>query len=203
MLRPLILCLGLAFAAPAPAQTATDTSPAAAPANDQTGFTIITPKGYVSITADSTWGVMAVQSKMPAAVIAFDIPDPYAGGNEPPTNLVINLSDPSTPEGQKAIALTGETVGAKPPAQENYRSWTVYTSDDAEDGGVTYTLMDARADIADVVVGVRLVWPHLAGHPADFDARMRTLLLKELDQISGGLGAYKMPGDATAYRPNP
>ena len=48
----------------------------------KTGFAIITPKGYVSLSADDNWEVIAAQTKMPVAIIAFVVPDSAADNTD-------------------------------------------------------------------------------------------------------------------------
>src|SRR5215831_13378087 len=56
-----------------------------------TDFTAITTSGYVSFTAGDDWGVVAMQSRLPIAVAAFEILDPADQGTGDSTNLVISL----------------------------------------------------------------------------------------------------------------
>ncbi len=197
MLRRLILTLGvlMAVAAPAMAQTT------AADDGGKTGFAIITPKGYVTVPADNAWKVLAVQTKMPVAILAFALPDDSADGSaDSVTNLAVTLNDTATPEGQRSFAVYGGAVDGQVPVKESHGAWTVYSQDSTYDG-TDYTVIDATAHIADVDVGARISWPHLADHPAGYDDAMRTLFLAELDDIGGDLGAFPMPQGAVARRP--
>ncbi len=216
-MRTYVLTLAVLAAAASPALAqiaapATDaaepaTAPAADPttappaASDLTGMTIITPKGYVSLMVRNDWTIIGAQSQMPVAVVGFAIPDPASDGTDAQsTNLAVDMCDPSDPKGQEAMKIYGASVGGEV-TSETYKTWTVYTQT-AKDGDTDYTIMDGVSHIADVDVGVRIAWPHLAGHASDYDADMRTTFLDQLDHVTGGLGEFTMPKDATAWRPN-
>ncbi|HEY2071632.1 MAG TPA: hypothetical protein VGG48_18880 [Rhizomicrobium sp.] len=158
-------------------------------------FTIITPHGFVGFDANSSWGVLAMQTKPPVTVTAFQIPDPADDGSPDATNLAVSLYQKDSPEGQDAIASTEQKYGMFTIATESHNDWTVHVRRTAQDGTI-YIMLDAQAPRADMVCGVRLAWPQLDSHAEGYDGKMKTLFLAMLDSIQGKTGAYQVhPGE--------
>lgn len=156
-------------------------------------FTIITPKGYVGFDAGRDWPVMALQTRPPILVAAFQIADPADRGTSDSTNLAIRLIQPESAAGQAALVADQKNYGDRKP--EAYHGWSVQAWSKTQ-GSTMYSIVDARADRADMTCTIRLAWPHLANHPAGYDADMQALLKRTLDSVQAGLGTYPpRPGE--------
>jgi len=166
-------------------------------------FTLITTRGYVSFSVNGDWPVIGMQSRPPATATAFQLPDAADAGTPDSTNLVVNLFTPGTPQGDAAIANIGVTRNSAAPVTTEQRGgWTIY-SQESHQGQTPYTVLDARATESDVVCAMRLAWPHLKNHDANYDARMRALFDTVLASIGSGLGPYSVPAGAVVRRPDP
>ena len=165
-----------------------------------TRFTIVTPHGYVQFVAADEWSVIGSQSKMPVAVMGFQIPDPADEGTNDSTNLAVFLYDQNTPKGQRAMQLVGKKYGSSEPSVTRQGDWKVFEQR-ATQGATEYIVLDAIRPVADVTASVRLAWPRLPGHRSDFDARMRETFSKTLNSFRGGLGPYKPGPDDVVRRP--
>ncbi len=202
MLKRLALAT-LLIASPAAAQMAPQTAGTPQPGevgamltpDGHTQFTLITPGGYVGFAAGD-WAVLNIRGDMPAAGFDFQIPDAADKGTEESSNISIDLYQPDTRPARDAQAQFGKSLEpAGRPKKETYNGWTVYTQTIVSKG-TPYTVVDAGSHQADVDVIVRLNWPHLPGQPGTNNADMRALLLKTLDSIRSGTGAYTVhPGE--------
>jgi hypothetical protein len=201
MIRSLLLALFLIAAGPAIAQSPAPGDVAArAGASNVTTFTIVTTTGYVSFDSGNDWSVFAAESRMPVARMAFQIPDTVDLNTPDSTNLVVGLYQINSATADEALEILGRPYGEFAPATTRRGAWTIVTQD-AKQGGTLYTVMDAKAPVADVRVGVRLAWPHLPGHAAGHDSDMQTLFFKVLDSIKGGIGPYKLRDGEVLRRP--
>jgi hypothetical protein len=122
-----------------------------------TRFTLITEKGFVGFTVGGNWAVIAMQSHMPVAVAAFQIPDGADAGTQDSTNFAIQLLQPDSERGKAMIAHDDAKHAAAGAVQASYSGWTTYTYT-SNQGPTAYTVMDARGSKADVICGVRLSW---------------------------------------------
>jgi hypothetical protein len=168
-------------------------------------LTVITQKGEVAFTAEDAWSVIGTQTKPPVAVVAFQIKDPADEGTPDSTNLAINLYDPGTPQGRDAIKKIGRKYGADQPKVSRVGDWQVFDQESTQNGSA-YTILDARRDVADVTVSVRLAWPHLKGHSNDHESAMRALFARVLASVHGHTGFNEAkPGEVIRrpVRPNP
>jgi len=164
-------------------------------------FTLITPQGYVGFEAGEAWTVLDMQSHAPITVTAFQIHDPADIGTTDSTNIVVSLFQSDSPQAQQAMAMIGKTFGAGPVVTEQYRQWTVYRRQ-AMQQATPYTILDAKAPVADMICGVRMAWPHLKGHDGGYDAGMEALFRAMLDSVSGGMGAYSLHEKEIVRRPD-
>jgi hypothetical protein len=171
-----------------------------AAASDEVQFTIITPKGSVTFATGGEWTVGPVQTKLPVAVMAFQIQDPADEGTPDSTNVIISLYDPATPEGRHALETMGKSYGPVAPTASRVGEWQVFDQRAAKTG-TEYTILDARRDVADVTVGVRLAWPHLPAHAKGHEAAMRRLFSRLLTSVHGELGEYKPRPGENVLRP--
>lgn len=158
-------------------------------------LTVITPKGSVSFTADDEWTAGMAQTKLPVAAIGFQVEDPVDRGTADSTNVIVSLYDQTSPAGKDGLKTIGKQYGPVPPAASRVGDWQVFEQRGAQ-GATEYTILDARRDVADVVVGVRLAWPHLKGQPKNHEATMRELFSNLLASIHGELGRRRLkPGE--------
>lgn len=189
----LALLLSVAAAGPATADV-TVSKP-----SDRVVFTIVTTKGYVRFAAGADWTVLTMQSRLPNTASVFQIPDPADQGTPDSTNIIISLHSPGDPKADQAIAKIGASYGG-PVQQEVYKDWTVFRQS-ADQRSTPYTILDAKATCGDVVCGVRLAWPHLANHSADYDGKMEMLFHDVLDSVTAGIGTYQPRDDEVVRRP--
>jgi len=194
--------LGLAvalIALPAAAQTTGAPQPgdvALLPTPDgRTQLTLITPGGYVGFTAGD-WAMNGVHGALPAETFEFQVPDAADHDTDDSTNISLAVYQPGTRQARDAQAQFGKSLEpAGRPKKETYKDWTLYTQSVVAKG-TPYTLIDAEAREADVDVIVKLNWPHLQGQPGTHNADMRAMLLKTLDSVTAGTGAYTLhPGE--------
>lgn len=154
-----------------------------------TELTIPTAKGFVSFSVGGDWPVLSLQMKSPIASAAFRIPNPADAGTPDSSNIVIALYDTHSAEARTAFKTPVKQYGSTRPQAQAIGPWTVYRQA-AVQGDTRYTIVDAkRSGVADVAVGVRMVWPQRESNAADYDARMNALLKAVLDSIHGGLSA--------------
>ena len=162
---------------------------------------IFTTSGYVGFTADDHWLVIATQTKPPVAVMAFQIPNQADEGTQDSTNLSLSLFTPDSPKAQGALRRIGNSYGIENPKKEKYKNWQTYTQS-AMQGKTTYTIIDATKNVADVVVGVRLAWPHLSTNGRNYDEEMKGVIFDFLDSINGNLGEYEPDPNEVVRRPS-
>ncbi len=203
MLKRLMLAAALA-ALPAAAQDAQAPQPGEVAAlltpDGQTRFTLITPGGHVGFTSGD-WAMLGVRGDMPAASFEFQIPDTADRGTGESSNITVALYQPDTRAGRDALAQFGKSLEpAGRPKKETYNGWTIY-SQSVVAKGTPYSLVDAESRQADVDVIVRLNWPHLPGQSGTHNADMRALMLKTLDSVSAGTGAYAVHPGEVVRRP--
>ena len=181
-----------AIAQPAPPEPG-DIAAMQAP-DGNSAFTLITPQGFVSFETGD-WVIAKIKGGLPAD-FTFGIPDQADQNTDESTELSIDLYDPTTRVGRDAISGFGKSIiPAGRPKTETYNGWTIVTQN-AVAKGTPYTLMDAEATEGDVVVIARLAWPHLIGQSGTYNADMRATMLKTLDTLKSGSGAYTLhPGE--------
>ncbi len=188
-----------AFAQQTPQQTVEPGDIAAMQAPDgNSAFTLITPQGFVGFEAGD-WVIAKLKGGLPAD-FTFEIPDKADQNTEESTELSIDLYDPDSRAGRDALGGFGKSViPAGRPKKEDYNGWTVVTQN-AVAKGTPYTLMDAEATQGDVIVVARLAWPHLIGQSGTYNADMRALMLRTLDTLKPGSGAYALhPGEVVRH----
>jgi hypothetical protein len=165
----------------------------------RTQFTLVTPAGYVGF-ASGDWAVINIHSDLPAAGFDFQIPDPADQGTSESTNISLDVYQPATREARNAEAQFGRSLEpAGRPKMETYNGWTI-CSQGVVAKGTPYSLIDAESRQGDVEVFVHLNWPHLSGQPGTHNADMRALMLKTLDSVSSGTGAYAVQPGETVRR---
>ena len=165
-------------------------------------LTILTPHGYVQFWAADDWPVVGSQTKLPVAVMGFQIPDSADEGTNDSTNLAVSLYDQNSVKGQEAMKLVGRRYGSAEPTVTRVGEWKVFEQR-AFQGKTEYTILDALRPIADVTASVRLAWPHLAKQGLGHDARMREIFTNTINSFRGGLGTYKPQPDEVVRRPKP
>ncbi len=193
MLR-LIAFLAFAIFAASPASATLQIGDVAVlrlPDTHQIRFTLRTAGGYAGFDVGEDWGVKVMQSRPPITISIFQIPDAAAEGTPESTNLRIDMIPRDSDEGGRLLAHIADVD--RDAAVIHYKNWTL---DPREIQGATqytpghYTSIDAFTPVADVICNVRLAWPRLAGHGADYDSKMDALLKVFLDSVAGGTGDY-------------
>ena len=82
-------------------------------------LTILTPTGHITFSAPDEWSVISSQTKMPVAVMAFQIVDPFDEATSDSTNVAVNFYDDNTSEGREAIKNVGKRYG---PSSRKHRA---------------------------------------------------------------------------------
>lgn len=164
-------------------------------------LTILTGNGHVAFSAVDEWPVVAAQTHLPTAVMAFQIPNSADEGTPDSTNLSLSLYDLGTPQGQKAFAALHVPSDSTPCPASAIDAWETSCTK-ARQGDTTYTIMDARRhEVADVAVNVRLAWPHLSSNPGDYDTRMKAVFRDFVLSVHGAKGPYEPRNGEVAMRP--
>jgi hypothetical protein len=171
-------------------------------ATADTELTIVTPKGHVAFTTADDWTVLQMQSKLPVAVAAFQLPHPADEGTPDSTNLVLLLFEHGSEKEKTVFAAPVRQLGAALPTTESFGGWTIYRQD-ATQGATRYSIWDAKKEgVADVSASVRLAWPHLANNPANYGERMETTFKAFLSSVHGGTGEYRARDGEVVRRPD-
>jgi hypothetical protein len=157
-------------------------------------FTILTSNGYVGFTVSKDWRVLEIQSKPPVAVSAFQVFNRADQGTSDSTNIVVSLIQPETDKGKDALSKVGKSYEGE--VQSSSRSGWDCFSQTAHQHGMPYTILDAKKRVADVIVSVRVAWPHLKKNSATYDGDLSKVFESLLDSVDGNLGPYSAkPGD--------
>ncbi len=158
-------------------------------------FKIFTNNGYIGFTAKDHWLVIATQTKPPIAIMAFQIPNKADEGTQDSTNLILSIYTPESEKAQGAIKKIGLAYGSDIPEKRQYKEWAIYKQN-AMQGNSTYTIIDAKKNITDVIVGIRVAWPNLEQNDRDYNQRMVSTFNAFLDSVNGKLGSYETrPGE--------
>lgn len=164
-------------------------------------LTILTGNGHVAFSAVDEWPVVAAQTHLPTAVMAFQIPNSADEGTSDSTNLSLSLYDLDTLQGQKAFAALQAPPDSTPCTASAIDAWDTSCAK-AHQGDTTYTIMDARRrEVADVAVNVRLAWPHLPSNPSDYDTKMKAVFRDFVLSVHGAKGPYVPKDGEVARRP--
>lgn len=161
-------------------------------------MSMITEKGYVAFTVPDEWQVIAMHTKPPISIAAFQIANPADKNTPDSTNLIISLYRPASPKAQAARNDVGRQLGDQPPTIESSKNWTIYRQE-AGQGNTRYSIWDAKSEVADVVVSVRIAWPHLTNNAPGYDQQMEDIFKAVIESIHGDLGAYQ-PRDGEVLR---
>jgi len=158
-------------------------------------FTVLTAKGYVRFTTPDQWAVLSMQTKPPVSVAAFQVANPADEGTPHSSNVAVSIFSAGTERGDAAASGVGQQYGKLPPSVSTLEGWTIY-SQEAQQQGAAYTIIDAKRPFADVVVGLRFAWPHLAGNPPGYDQSMRRAFESLRRSVSYGSGIPALrPGE--------
>jgi hypothetical protein len=154
-----------------------------------TELKIPTAKGFVAFSVEGNWPVLSMQLKPPIASAAFRIPNPADADTSDSSNIVIALYDTQSAEARAAFKTPLKQYGPARPMPQTLGPWTIYRQV-AVQGGTHYTIVDAKRsgvpDVADIAVGVRMIWPQLAANAIDYDLHMEAVLKNVLDSVHGG-----------------
>ncbi len=162
------------------------------PAFSSVELSIVIPTGYVAFTVEDHWSVLNMQTKLPVTASVFQIPNNADKGTPASTNLIISIHDPKSPIAQKALKIVGQPYGSIRPKEEQFNDWVLYWQEPMQ-GNTVYSVVDARRDFKNVVVTVRLAWPHLKDNPTDYNMQMNNILRNVLRSVREhkGLGNQK------------
>jgi hypothetical protein len=163
-------------------------------------FTIITTKGYVGFSVPKDWRVLSLQSKPPVAAAAFLAPNSADEGTHDSTNVAITLIQPNTDQGKSALSRVGKSYEGDVVASSR-SGWECY-SQSTHQKKTTYTILDAKKSVADVIVSVRVAWPRLPKNPLSYDSDMKAVFESLLDAIDGNLGSYPIKPGEVVRRPD-
>jgi hypothetical protein len=168
-------------------------------ATAMTTLGIITNGGSVSFDVDDDWVVGPTQTKTPMALMAFQLPNTADNGTPDSTNLIIVVYDEQSDAARAKYEQVPNQYGEKPTA-DAWNGWTMYRQE-AKQGQTSYTILDAkRSDVgADVMVSVRLAWPHLSGNSPSYDQEMEQRFHAFLESVVGKKGPY-VPKDGEVIR---
>lgn len=161
---------------------------------------VVTHKGSVLFTVEDDWPVLGMKTKLPVAAAVFQIPDSADQGTPDSTNLVINLYQPDSEKAQSLLARFGEKLGDGEPILKSNNDWTIFKQE-AKQGSTLYTIMDARKNVADVIVTVRLAWPDLSHNSSSHDQKMETIFETFLNSVRGETGLRKVREGEVIRRP--
>jgi len=164
------------------------------------GFAIVTAKGYVRFAVPDDWHLLAMQSKPPVSVVAFQIVNPADEGTPHSTNVAISLFHVETEQGRAAVASVGHQYGVEPPSVRSQDGWSIYTQE-AMQRGALYTVIDASKPFADVVVGVRFAWPHLPANAPGYADSMNEAFASLRRSVGSGWGVPEPGIDGVVLRP--
>lgn len=161
---------------------------------------IITEKGYVAFTVNDDWQVIGMQTKPPVSVAGFQIPNTADDNTDDSANMAISIFHVEYHKAVEALKKVGQRYGSVDPKIEKFKDWAVYRQQ-VNQGETTYSILDAKKDVAGVAVGVRLAWPHLANNPPSYNSDMELTFHAVLDSIHGEIGPYKPKGGEVFRRP--
>ena len=139
-----------------------------------------------------------MEPKPPTTAAVFQIPNSADEGTPDSTNLVVMTFELDSPEAVAAATRVTNKMRTESKPAPSHGSWQTYTKQDRQDA-TEYRIRDARRELADVVVTIRLAWPHLKQNPADYDEQMEKLFLLLLDGVIGELGP-KPPREGEVIR---
>ena len=162
-------------------------------------MSIVTNKGYVAFVVGDDWAVLSMQSKLPIATASFQVPNPADQGTPDSTNLAIVLYDSESKEARSNFEAPVTIKGSAPQQATRYQEWTVWRQE-AVQGSTRYTILDAKREgLVDVLVKVRLAWPHLGTNASGYDAEMESTFHSFLTSVRGAKGKYE-PGLGVTFR---
>ena len=173
------------------------------PAGDgRVDFKIITPTGFVAFSAGAKWPVVAMQTHLPVAVAAFQVPNRADEATPESTNVSVSVLDTNTPEGRRAAAVIGRQCAQQVPRHGTFNKWSTVAQDGCPGSTpARYSLRDAQRTIRGLTVAVRLAWPHLPSNAKEYDQDMERLFQEVLASVYGGEGPYKPKRGEVVRRP--
>jgi hypothetical protein len=169
--------------------------------NDKTRMIIITTKGYVSFEVENDWSILGAKTKPPVGSMAFQLHNTADKGTPDSTNLSVSFFTEDSEQAKPAIAKVGKKYGNDEVKTEKYKDWIVYTQQ-VPQKETLYTMYDAKKKVTDVLVAVRIAWPHLPKNSANYDKDMQSAFYSVLDSVEGKAEAYRAQGNELFRRPN-
>lgn len=168
--------------------------------NPKNKMTIATKGGYVGFKANKDWDVLFLHTKLPIASVIFQIDNPADAGTPDSTNLGVFLIHPQYKKSKNYLKGIGNKYGNSEVKIFNHNGWQIYKQESVQISkqgafqvGTLYTVLDAKKSVADVIVYIRLAWPHLKNNPADYDEDMAATFYEVLASVEGGNGIYQPP----------
>jgi hypothetical protein len=171
---------------------------AAALAADQVDLSLITDKGWVQFTVGGNWKVLTMDTKNPARVALFQLPNPADEGTPDSTNAAVMLYELDSKMASARYAKVRERY--RNGARSRIGVWETFKSE-VKERNTSYSGRVAYRDIADVHVCVTLAWPHLQKNAAGYDAEMEQTFLGILKSVNGALGKFPKEKGGVLRRP--
>ena len=157
---------------------------------------IVTHTGQIGFTVGADWKVIAMQSKLPKAVAAYQITNPADEGTPDSTNLAISLFEAASPDAKASMLSLLASKAQGKIEKKKHGDWEVLCYS-GQQGATTYSIRDAFKPVADCVVMVRLAWPSLPKNPTDYDSTMEATFLAVIDSIADDKKGANQPPEAT------
>jgi hypothetical protein len=171
-------------------------------ARASTEFTIITVNGGVSFVAEDDWPVLTMQTKLPVAVVGFQLPNVADSDTPHSTSIALVLYDLKSEQGQRAFMAFPPIAGKMSPTVMKWGGWTV-TRQQAADQGAEYTILDAKnPHIGEVAASARLAWPHLKANAPMYDRNIELQFRKFLESVTGKIGPHIRQDGEVIRRPS-
>jgi hypothetical protein len=167
-------------------------------AAEQVDLSLITARGWVQFTVGGDWKVLKMDTKTPARVALFQIPNPADKRTSGSTNASVMSFEVDSQQAIAAYQRVRQKYGNG--AKSQIGVWEVFKSNFKE-GNTNYSGRVAYRDIADVHVCVVFAWPHLPKNEAGYDAEMEQTFRGLLKSVTGALGKYPEEKGGVLRRP--
>ena len=152
-------------------------------------FTFLTKSGYVTFFVKDEWKVISMNSVMPTAYAAFQIPNILDKNTEHSSNLVINVYELSSPKGLALSKEIGKQIGSERPKNSHYHGWEIYTQSSSILNN-QYLIKDAILINEAVAVSIRLAWPSLPLNSEEYSSKMNSIFIEILKKVIIKKGDY-------------
>ena len=154
---------------------------------NQVDLSVITNKGWVQFTVGGEWPILKLDTKSPARVALFQIPNPADKGTSDSTNVAVRLDEIDSPQASAGLKRLQKEYAKG--TKSRIGSWEVFKSD-FKQGNTNYSVRVAFRDVADVHVSIVLAWPRLSKNAVRYDSEMERIFRELLNSVNGALGKY-------------